>query len=63
MNESFRTYRKIGTPRDRLSLIDCLPPQAPKLFTGRIMPCRTITSVNLYVDNPSLILEYLVRGA
>ena len=34
-----------------------------KLLTGRIMPCRTITSVNLYVDNPSLILEYLVRRA
>ena len=63
MNESFPTYRKIGTPRDRLSLIDCPPSQAPKLLTGRIMPFRTITSVNLYVDNPSLILEYLVRGA
>jgi hypothetical protein len=63
MTESFRTYRQIGTPRDRLSLIDCLPSQAPKLLTGRIMPCRTITSVNLYVDNPSLTPEYLVRRA
>ena len=27
MTESFRAYRQIGTPRDRLSLIDCLPSQ------------------------------------
>jgi len=36
MTESFRTYRQIGTPRDRLALIDCLPSQAvrrgPKRF-------------------------------
>jgi hypothetical protein len=57
MTELSRTYRQIGTRRDRLSLIDCLPSQVPKLLTGRLMPCRTITSVNLYVDNPSLILE------
>ena len=63
MTESLRTYRQIGTPRDRLSLIDCLPSQAPKLLTGRIMPCWTITSVNLHIDNLSLILEYLVRRA
>jgi hypothetical protein len=25
MTESFRTYRQIGKPRDRLSLIHCLP--------------------------------------
>jgi hypothetical protein len=58
MTESSRTYRQIDTSRDQLSLIDCLPSQAPKVLTGRIMTCRTITSVNLYVDNPSLILEY-----
>jgi hypothetical protein len=63
MTESFRTYRRIGTPRDRLSVIDCLPSQVPKLLTGRIMLRRTITSVNRYVDKPSLILEYLVRCA
>jgi hypothetical protein len=28
MTESLRTYRQIGTPRERLSLIDCLPSQA-----------------------------------
>jgi hypothetical protein len=28
MTESFPLYRQIGTPRDQLSLIDCLPSQA-----------------------------------
>jgi hypothetical protein len=56
MTDSFRTRRQIGMPRDRLSLIDCMPSQAPKLLAGRIMPCRAITSVNLYVDTPVLLL-------
>ena len=57
MAESFRTHRQIGMPRDRLSLIDCLPPQATKLLTSAIIPCRKITSVNLCATTLFLALD------
>jgi hypothetical protein len=40
ITESFRTYRQIGTPRDRLSLIDSLPSQAVRRGPERFVDDR-----------------------